>query len=95
MVVPGFAGGTANTEFDVLTGMQTNALSAATTSALRVVNRNLDSVFRVFRAGDYHTSFLHPGDDWFYNRENVYRWLGAEETLFADEMKNLEYKGRW
>ena len=25
---PGFAGGTANTEFDVLTGMQTNALSA-------------------------------------------------------------------
>ena len=95
VVVPGFAGGTANTEFDVLTGMQTNALSAATTSALRVVNRNLDSVFRVFRAGDYHTSFLHPGDDWFYNRENVYRWLGAEETLFADEMKNLEYKGRW
>jgi hypothetical protein len=26
VVVPGFAGGTANTEFDVLTGMQTNAL---------------------------------------------------------------------
>ena len=32
VLVPGFAGGTANTEFDVLTGMQTNALSAATTS---------------------------------------------------------------
>ena len=42
IVVPGFAGGTANTEFDVLTGMQTNALSATTTSAMRVVNRNLD-----------------------------------------------------
>ena len=27
VIVPGFAGGTANTEFDVLTGMQTNALS--------------------------------------------------------------------
>ena len=89
VVVPGFAGGTANTEFDVLTGMQTNALSAATTSAFRVVNRNLDSVLRVFGSDGYHTSFFHPGDDWFYNRENVYRWMGAEETVFVDQMEDL------
>lgn len=95
VVVPGFAGGTANTEFDVLTGMQTNALSATTTSSFRVVNRDLDSLFRVFGGDGYHTSFFHPGDDWFYNRENVYRWLGAEETVFADEMEDLQYKGRW
>ena len=95
VVVPGFAGGTANTEFDVLTGIQTNALSATTTSALRVVNRNLDSLFRVYGADGYRTSFFHPGDDWFYNRENVYRWMGAEETVFADQMADLAYKGRW
>lgn len=95
VVVPGFAGGTANTEFDMLTGMQTNALSATTTSAFRVVNRNLDSVLRVFANDGYHTSFVHPGDDWFYNRENVYRWLGAEETVFVDQMGELQYKGRW
>ena len=95
VVVPGFAGGTANTEFDVLTGMQTNALSAATTSSFRVVNRNLDSVLRLFGDDGYHTSFFHPGDDWFYNRENVYRWFGAEETVFADQMEALAYKGRW
>lgn len=95
VVVPGFAGGTANTEFDVLTGMQTNALSATATSAFRVVNRDLDSLFRVFGGDGYHTSFFHPGDDWFYNRENVYRWFGAEETVFADQMEDLQYKGRW
>ena len=95
VVVPGFAGGTANTEFDVLTGMQTNALSAATTSSFRVVNRNLDSVLRLFGNDGYHTSFFHPGDDWFYNRENVYRWMGAEETVFVDQMEDLDYKGRW
>ena len=55
IVVPGFAGGTANTEFDVLTGMQTNALSVTATSAMRVVNRNLDSLFRVFGADGYRT----------------------------------------
>ena len=46
LVVPGFAGGTANTEFDVFTGMRTNALGEGTTSAMRTVNRNLDSLFR-------------------------------------------------
>ena len=95
VVVPGFAGGTANTEFDVLTGMQTNALSATTTSAFRAVNRNLDSVLRVFDGDGYHTAFYHPGDAWFYNRENVYRWLGAQETEFAEDMDALAYKGRW
>lgn len=95
VIVPGFAGGTANTEFDVLTGMQTNALSASTTSAMRVVNRNLDSLFRVFGNDGYETSFYHPGDNWFYNRENVYRWFGAEETRFVGDMEDPEYKGRW
>ena len=100
LIVPGFAGGTANTEFDVLTGMQTNALGAGTTSAFRTVNRNLDSLFRVFAADGYRTAFYHPGDCWFYNRENVYRWLGAEGTLFIEDMqepayRNPEYKGRW
>lgn len=100
LVVPGFAGGTANTEFDVFTGMQTNALGAGTASAMRTVNRNLDSLFRLFRSNGYRTSFFHPGDRWFYNRENVYRWFGAEETLFIEQMHGPdypepEYKGRW
>ncbi len=95
VVVPSFAGGTANTEFDTLTGMQTNAISSTTTSAFRAANRNLDSVLRVFARDGYHSSFFHPGDDWFYNRENVYRWFGANETVFADEMEGLAYKGGW
>lgn len=95
VVVPGFAGGTANTEFDVLTGMQTNSLSSSTTSAFRAVNRNLDSLFRVFGGDGYRTLFMHPGDSWFYNRQNVYRWMGAGETLFVNQMKAPQYKGSW
>ena len=95
MAAPSFAGGTANTEFDVMTGMQTNALSKTTTSSMRVVNRNQDSLFRVFGADDYRTSYIHCGDDWFYNRENVLRWFGAEQTMFIDQMAAPEMKGRW
>lgn len=95
IVVPNFAAGTANTEFDVMTGIQTNALAETTTSAMRVVNRNLDSLFRVYGENGYHTSYFHPGDNWFYNRENVLAWMGAEETRFTNRMENMEYKGRW
>jgi len=95
IVVPAFAGGTANTEFDVLTGLQSNALSATTTSSMRVVNRDVDSLFRLYGESGYQTSYFHPGDDWFYNRENVMRWFGAEKTRFIDEMPEVTYKGRW
>ena len=93
--VPGFAGGTANSEFDVLTGIQTNALSETTSSAFRVVNRDLDSLFRVYGAAGYATQFFHPGDPWFYNRENVYRWFGAEDIRFLPDFPDAQYKGRW
>ena len=95
MVVPGFAGGTANTEFDVLTGMQTRMLSSTSNSAFRSFNRNIDSLFRVFGNDGYHTTFLHPGDAWFYNRENVYQWMGADDILFAPDFENSRSKGRW
>ncbi|WP_409969000.1 LTA synthase family protein [Bengtsoniella intestinalis] len=96
MVVPGFAGGTANTEFDVMTGMQTNALSATTTSAFRAFNRDVDSLFSVFGNDGYYTSYTHPGDCWFYNRENVLDLLGADDTTFVESMyDDATYKGRW
>ena len=95
IVVSGFAGGTANTEFDVLTGMQASAISADNPSSFRVVNRDLDSLFRLFGGDGARTSFFHPGDDWFYNRENVYRWMGAEKSVFIDQMEDPAYKGRW
>lgn len=95
LIVPGFAGGTANTEFDVLTGMQTNMLSPTATSAFRCFTDTLPSLLTCYRDAGYTTSFIHPGNDWFYNRENVYRWMGAEETLFVDEMENVRTKGAW
>lgn len=94
IVVPNFAGGTASTEFDVMTGMRSNSVSDSG-SPFRVFNRNLDSVLRVYRNSGYHTLFMHPGNAWFYNRENVYPYLGSEEELFVDDLADVRYKGRW
>lgn len=96
IVVPYFAGGTADTEFDVASGMQTNLLNPAAPSltAFRTVNRDLDSIFRIFDADGYTSCFMHPGQSWFYNRENVYDWFGADESFFVEDF-DAEYKGSW
>lgn len=95
IVVPNFGGGTANTEFDVITGLQTNLIGESGISAFRVLNRNMNSIFRVFLEDGYHTEFIHPGEDWFYNRQNVYRYFGAEKLLFSEAFENAERKGSW
>lgn len=95
IVVPNYGAGTANTEFDVLTGMQTNMISESGASAFRVLNHDLNSVFRVFLEDGYHTEFIHPGENWFYNRQNVYQYFGAEDLIFSERFEEAERKGSW
>lgn len=93
LIVPNYGGGTANTEFDVLTGMQTAMLSDAGVSSFRVLHKNVDSVFRQASAHGWQTAFIHPGKAWFYNRQNIYRWLGADSAVFEDAFADAAYKG--
>ena len=92
IAVPTYAGGTANTEYDVLTGMMTTNLN--TTSAFRSFNRDLESLFRVYGANGYRTLYMHPGESWFYNRQNCMKLLGADDSLFVTDM-DIDYKGGW
>lgn len=95
IVVPNFGAGTANTEFDVITGMQTNMIGESGASAFRVLNHDIDSIFRVYLEDGYQTEFIHPGQNWFYNRQNVYKYFGAEKLVFSDSFENAERKGNW
>lgn len=93
IVTPGFGGGTANTEFDVMTGMQTNMLNSIPTSAFRVVGKSTQSLARIFSRNDYQTLFMHPGDSWFYNRYSVYKYFGMEEEIFNEAFSKEDKKG--
>lgn len=95
VVVPNLGGGTSNTEFDVMTGMQTDSISVATSTAFDVVTQDLDSIFRVYNAAGYATEYIHPGYTWFYNRQNVLARMGARSTLFYEAMEDKEMKGTW
>lgn len=94
IIVPNFGAGTANTEFDVLTGMPTNLLGRNTTSAFRTVRRDINALPRLFAANGYQTYFMHPGDSWFYNRSSVYRHFGiTDQVFFDDAFSKADYKG--
>ena len=95
LVVSNTGAGTANTEFDVLTGMMTNRIGTGTTSAFRVVHRNIDSIPRMLTQAGYRTFFPASGQNWFYNRESVYSYLGITDQVFQDAFSRSDLVGDW
>ena len=95
IVCSNVSAGTANTEFDVLTGMQTNLISENTTSAFRAVHRSVDSLAQVYEGEGYSSFFMHPGNSWFYNRCNVYGYFGIEDQTFNDVFTQEDRDGSY
>ena len=93
LVVMNLGGGTANTEFDVMTGIRTESLSAATAVAFRTLSGNLDSIFREYGNAGYTTSYIHPGYAWFYNRNHILPWLGADTATFYEDLNEPDWLG--
>ncbi|MCL2562774.1 MAG: LTA synthase family protein [Oscillospiraceae bacterium] len=84
IIVPNFAGGTANTEFDVLTGLFTQYIRESP-SSFWYIRQPFASVVSVLVERGYHAAAMHPGMPWFYNRQNVYRNLGFHRQYFVED----------
>ena len=95
IVVSNYGAGTANTEFDVMTGIQTNMLNEISTSAFRVVHKHMSSLARTFGSAGYDRWFMHPGQPWFYNRESVYDHLGIQDQTFLGDFAGYQWKGAY
>ena len=93
IVVSNVNAGTANTEFDIITGMQTNMVSETNSSSLRVVRRDVPSIVRTYEAEGYESFFIHPGYSWFYNRFSAYRHFGIEDQIYSEAFGPEDYKG--
>gem|GEM_PF-136851 len=93
IVVSNYAAGTANTEFNVMTGMQTNMIGDGLTSSFRVVRKATDNIFTVLQAEGYNGFFMHPGKSWFYNRSSVFRYFGIDDQVFEEAFDESDKKG--
>jgi phosphoglycerol transferase MdoB-like AlkP superfamily enzyme len=90
VVVPNYGGGTADSEFDVLTGINTRNFPGIAYS-FRLVRDGKPNVNTQLRNAGYKSVAMHPGFGWFYNRRSVYGYLGFAEfhdqTYFERDMK--------
>ena len=86
--VPGFGGATAATEFEFLTGNNTSAISDAMPTAYKtLITDNTYSIARIFKDLGYRVNAMHPGNPWFYNRQNVYMRMGFDSFTSRDDLE--------
>ncbi|MCL2461222.1 MAG: LTA synthase family protein [Defluviitaleaceae bacterium] len=92
LIVPGIGGGTADTEFDILTGVSTRHFRGNPYS-FSLVNKPYDAMAAWLSRLGYANTAIHPGAGWFYNRSNVYPLLGFSGFQDISVFPNANWKG--
>lgn len=95
MLSPVYGGGTANTEFEALTGFSTQFLPAGSIPYAQYVNKPIEALPTILQRQGYATSAIHTYDDWFYNRNSVYKDLGFDKFISKEFFDAPEYKGQY
>ncbi len=86
MYTPEFGGGTANVEFEALTGFSMQFMRADFVPYQLFVKKPLPSAAYAFRDAGYDTTAIHTYFGWFYQRESVYKQLGFDQFISGDFM---------
>lgn len=91
---PSYGGNTCQVEYEVLTGYSSfNVSGIAYTD---YVKEGVHSVVRVLKDNGYQAYAMHPYTRRFFNRDNVYTYMGFDRMLFKDDFSlELEYAGEW
>lgn len=85
--VPGFAGGTSQTEFEFLCGSNVTLIDPSMPTIYKThINRSAYNLASAFKARGFHTAAIHPWHRWFYNRQNVYKYMEFDEMTFLDDL---------
>ncbi len=92
---PGFGGGTADVEFEALTGLSNAFLPMGSIPYQQYVRHETPSVPRFLRWCGYRTIALHPYHAWFWNRRNVYPMLGFDEFHAREQLAGLAIRGQF
>jgi phosphoglycerol transferase MdoB-like AlkP superfamily enzyme len=92
IVVPNVGGGTADTEFDIFTGINTRHFRGAP-YGYSLIAKETPSFTSLLKGLGYSSLAMHPGFGWFYNRQNVYVHLGFPGLIDLKEFDDTDMKG--
>ncbi|MBO5372515.1 MAG: sulfatase-like hydrolase/transferase [Lachnospiraceae bacterium] len=82
-----YGGGTANSEFEFLTGNTVADLPAGTVAYQMYVEEGDSSIVSILKDRGYRTIAFHPYRKENYNRPKVYEWYGFDEYYGKDDVK--------
>jgi len=93
LLSPVYGGGTANTEFEVLTGLSTKFLPAGIVPYVQFVHKPLEALPTIYKRQGYEATAIHTYDNWFYRRNTVYQYLGFDRFISKEFFTEPEYAG--
>jgi hypothetical protein len=96
-IVPEDFGGSANSEFEALTGMATSFLPEGSVAYRLYLRHPVPSLPRALGALGYETTAVQADPKYFYGRETVYRLLGFDRVAWLREAAGVERapRGWW
>jgi len=95
MLSPVYGGGTANTEFEVLTGLSTQFLPRGVVPYVEYVRKPIEALPTILKKQGYETTAIHTYDNWFYGRNNVYQNFDFDKFISKEFFNQPEYSGQY
>ena len=95
MLSPVYGGGTANTEFEVLTGLSTQFFPRGLVPYVEYVRKPIEALPTILKKQGYETTAIHTYDNWFYGRNNVYQNFDFDKFLSKEFFDQPEYSGTY
>ncbi|GIP35243.1 LTA synthase family protein [Paenibacillus sp. J2TS4] len=92
MLSPQFGGGTANVEFEVLTGNTMRFLPQGSIVYNQYIDRPIDSLASILSRQGYTAKAISPYHNWYFNSNKVYEYLGFSQYI-SMEFFNPVYEG--
>ena len=95
-VVPEAFGGSANTEFELLTGMTRSFLPYGSLPYRQYLRRRVPSLPSLLGAAGYRTVAVQADAKYYYDRERVYDLLGFETIIWLSDVPGVARgRGQW
>ena len=92
LTVPALGAGTANTEFEVLTGFSSGFFGAGEYPYKTTVNEeSVEGLCSVLKGEGYGTYAIHNNKSSFYDRRNVYEKMGFDVFIPLEYMYDLQF----
>ena len=93
-IVPELFGGSANTEFEALTGMTMSFLPVGSLPFRQFIRHPLPSLPRVLGDLGFATTAVQADAKYYYNREQAYDLLGFQHVVWLNDVPGVERAAR-